>query len=162
MKKLIFLLFIFILTIATISGYTEWFNQDDNYTLGEYEVTVISVNRDETMCGIKVNNVITWINEGHSKELGNLYIKVLEAVAVKTLGQDKDTCRLIIYTKDGNSLKKTVKKELTNDLNETVTTEPEENITIKNEETGPLVKESFFERFFNSIKSFLKRILNRT
>ncbi len=74
MKKLSLLLFFFMLSIATISGYTEWFNQDDNYYLGQYNVTVISVNKDETMCGIKVNGIITWINEGHSEELGNLYI----------------------------------------------------------------------------------------
>lgn len=165
MKKLSLLLFFFMLSIATISAYTEWFNQDDDYSLGEYEVTVISVNKDETMCGIKVNGIITWINEGHSKELGNLYIKVLEAIAVKTLDQDKDTCQLIIYTKNGDSLKQESKEEseeTSEELNETVTIESEENVTIENEETEPVVKESFFQRLINSIKSFLKRILNKT
>lgn len=164
MKKLSLLFIFFILCIITSSGYTEWFNQDDNYYLGQYNVTVISVNKDETMCGIKVNGIITWINEGHSEELGNLYIKVLEAIAVKTLGQDKDTCRLIIYTKNRDSLKQESKEEseeTSEDLNETV--KLKENVTIEKEDIQPTVqKEGFLGRLFNSIKSFLKRILNKT
>ena len=73
---------------------TVWLVQDQPYTVGGHTVTVVDVNNGEDMCGINVDGVTQWVDEGDTEDFGDLSVGVLEVIAVNTKDYDADTCEL--------------------------------------------------------------------
>lgn len=73
---------------------TMWLVQDQPYTLGSHTVTVVDVDAGETKCGVNVDGVTKWIDDGTTQEFGDLAVGVLDVVAVYTKDYDADTCEL--------------------------------------------------------------------
>jgi hypothetical protein len=73
---------------------TVWLVQDQPYTVGGHTVTVVDVNNDEDKCGVNVDGVTTWVDEGDTEDFGDMSVGVLEVIAVNTKDYDADTCEL--------------------------------------------------------------------
>jgi hypothetical protein len=73
---------------------TVWLVQDQPYTVGGFTVTVVDVSNSEDKCGVNVDGVTKWVDEGSTEEFGDLSVGVLEVVAVYTKDYDADTCEL--------------------------------------------------------------------
>jgi hypothetical protein len=73
---------------------TMWLVQDQPYTIGSHTVTVVDVDSGETKCGVNVDGVTIWIDDGTTEEFGDMSVGVLDVVAVYTKDYDADTCEL--------------------------------------------------------------------
>ena len=73
---------------------TLWLVQDQPYTIGSHTVTVVDVDSGETKCGVNVDGVTIWIDDGTTEEFGDMSVGVLDVVAVYTKDYDADTCEL--------------------------------------------------------------------
>jgi hypothetical protein len=73
---------------------TVWLVQDQPYTIGGHTVTVVDVNNAEDKCGINVDGVTQWVDEGDTQDFGDLSIGILDVIAVNTKDYDADTCEL--------------------------------------------------------------------
>jgi len=73
---------------------TVWLVQDQPYTVGGHTVTVVDVNNAEDKCGINVDGVTQWVDDGSTEEFGDLSVGVLSVIAVNTKDYDADTCEL--------------------------------------------------------------------
>jgi hypothetical protein len=73
---------------------TVWLVQDQPYTVGSHTVTVVDVDSGETKCGVNVDGVTVWIDDGSTHAFGELSVGVLDVVAVYTKDCDADTCEL--------------------------------------------------------------------
>lgn len=81
--------------LTLVSGdSTVWLAQDQPYTVGDHTVTVVDVDSGETKCGINVDGVTLWVDDGSTEEFGDLSVGVLDVVAVYTKDYDADTCEL--------------------------------------------------------------------
>ncbi len=79
---------------------TIWLVQDQPYTLGDKTVTVVDVDNSETKCGVNVDGVTKWVDDGTTEDFGGLSIGVLDVVAVYTKDYDADTCQLSLGTSE--------------------------------------------------------------
>lgn len=73
---------------------TVWLVQDQPYSVGDHTVTVVDVDSGETKCGVNVDGVTMWVDDGTTQEFGELSVGVLDVVAVYTKDYDADTCEL--------------------------------------------------------------------
>ena len=73
---------------------TMWLVQDQPYTLGSHTVSVVDVDSGETKCGVNVDGVTKWVDDGTTETFGDLSVGVLDVVAVYTKDYDADTCEL--------------------------------------------------------------------
>jgi hypothetical protein len=83
--------------ITMVSGEsTLWLVQDQPYTVGDHTVTVVDVDSGETKCGVNVDGVTKWMDEGTTSQFGEMTVGVLDVVAVYTKDYDADTCELTL------------------------------------------------------------------
>ncbi|MFH2021343.1 MAG: hypothetical protein ABIJ34_08070 [archaeon] len=75
---------------------TVWLVQDQPYTVGSHTVTVVDVDSGETKCGVNVDGVTKWVDEGTTETFGDMSVGVLDVIAVNTKDYNADTCELTL------------------------------------------------------------------
>jgi hypothetical protein len=95
MKYLIPLLLI-LLTLNTVLADSIWLMQNKPFTIGDHTIMVLDVDSSATKCGVIVDGQIKWLDKNHGEHFGEVYIFVLDVIAVNTQNLDGDRCELLI------------------------------------------------------------------
>lgn len=128
MKRIILLLVALILVNMVLADST-WLIQNNPFNIGDHTIMIMDVDSSATKCGVMVDGQIKWLDKNHGDHFGEVYIFVLDVIAVNTKDLDGDTCQLLI------SGVKIDEEDEEQDVVKENKTEPVVNLTLYEEET---------------------------
>ena len=107
-----------------------------------HSVELFDVTEDQESCGIVVDDKLEWVDEGQKKTVNGVKLVVFDVRTVHTLLKDRDICRVFVAGTILLPLKE-IKDVL--ELNENITIEIKEDLTIVLNETADIPEEMIEE-----------------